>query len=155
MELEGVEPSSKQGARRLSTCLAGISSFSTRPASGSQTRGPVPLFRHTVGTSGTAISPLMIPHCQRDRKRVAEGGVLVPAPALGAGIKRFYLVKLRSECIAIIAICCFECSDLRAPIQRSACLLSNSTCCQNRSAPSIEITGYKITNYQSLISPQR
>ena len=38
-----------------------------------------------------------------------KGGVLVPAPTWGAGIKEFYLVKLRSECIAIIAICCFEC----------------------------------------------
>lgn len=55
-------------------------------------------------------------------------------PLVG-GIKVFYLVKLRSELVAIIAICVLKVQINEVPYNPRHAYIQTCTRCQNRSAP--------------------
>ena len=72
------------------------------------------------------------------RVQAIEGGKscgILVAAALGRAIKEPYLVRLRSECIVVVASygLCPRINELRAPF--SVCLPSNIICCQNQNIP--------------------
>ncbi len=104
VELEGVEPSSKQGTRKLSTRLSFDRSFCRGFGRRRPGRGPSLLNFAVVYRRRAAISVSMIPRAlpatEPSRRRGTRS-----ADSSDGGIKPFYLVKLGSECVAVIAIC--------------------------------------------------
>ena len=94
VELEGVEPSSKQGTRRLSTCLSVISSFSPYPAYGSPIRSPV----RKISPRTPEHAPQPASHCRYpDASRTRSGSCrrgTRPRTSLGTGIKVMLLSKI-------------------------------------------------------------
>ncbi len=94
VELEGVEPSSKQGTRRLSTCLSVISSFSPYPAYGSPIRSPVrKISPRTPGHAPQPASHCRYPDASRTRSGSCRRGTR-PRTSLGTGIKVMLLSKI-------------------------------------------------------------
>ena len=94
VDLEGVEPSSKQGTRRLSTCLSVISSFSPYPAYGSPIRSPVrKISPRTPGHAPQPASHCRYPDASRTRSGSCRRGTR-PRTSLGTGIKVMLLSKI-------------------------------------------------------------
>ena len=104
VELEGVEPSSKQGTRGLSTRLSFDRSSCRDLAEGDPVAAAAyEISRPLIGVA-TAIPVSMIPRIPRATGRSARRGTR-STDSSDRGIKPFYSVKLSSECVAIIAIC--------------------------------------------------
>ena len=104
VELEGVEPSSKQGTKMLSTCLAGYW-FSCRD----RKRAPKPCLSFFISSHSRSLcatspklrapcDPVGIRHLHRQNvlSRFAE-----------PGLSHLYFIRLGSKSEVVIANCCF------------------------------------------------
>lgn len=135
VETEGIEPSSKQGTRKLSTRLANRLILLSAPGRWQPNADPSPF----VSPHGTGIphdyllmNDTLFPSPQGAGD---DGRVLVARPAWGPGIKLILPGKIKQRVQSDFRHLIFERSYLRASAQRSTCLRSNSACCQNRSSP--------------------
>ena len=104
VELEGFEPSSKQGTQELSTCLSFGQSFCRDLVEGDPAMTPACKFRDSFQAPEPLSQFWWYPVCLLTTGRSLRRGTR-PSASLDRGIKPFYLVKLSSECVAIIAIC--------------------------------------------------
>ena len=104
VELEGFEPSSKQGTQKLSTCLSFDWSSCHNLAEGDLIMTPACKISQSVTSVRTLSQFWWYLVCLWTIGQSLRRGTR-PSASLDRGIKQFYSVKLGSECVAIIAIC--------------------------------------------------
>ncbi len=132
MELEGVEPSSKQGTATLSTCLF-RPSFSCYGKTRTTNHCLILLDFGFGARPSNPIPDIFAPPVPSASMNRAMGRCLVSAPS--AEMKLTYYTSVKQRERSYFRQLNVSDRDYRACPQRSACLHSHSTCCQNQTAP--------------------